>query len=91
MMRGFLAPVAGGYKATKEQYPNEFGSMDVEKISALCTYDSFAAIMNEHHEFMEDVLVHGDFHMNNMLFEKKSDGTIGDRLVALLDFQAVMR
>jgi len=91
MMRGFLPPTIAGFKVTKEKYPDEFGSLDLEKLSALFTYESYLAMWNEHHEFMGDVLVHGDFHMNNMLFEKNEDGTMSDRLLALIDFQIVTK
>jgi len=71
MMRGLLAPIVAGFKVTKEKYPEDFGSLDLEKLSPLLSYESFAAVSAEHREFMGDVLVHGDFHSNNMLFEKK--------------------
>jgi hypothetical protein len=91
LMRAFLAPMAPGYKVTKEQYPNEFGSLDIENVSALATYEFFVSAMNEHREFMDDILIHGDFHMNNIMYEKNADGSVKDRLVALIDFQGVLR
>jgi len=90
-MEGFIMPKAEGYKATKEKYPEYFGSIDVKKLTASTNYELFIAIMNEHREFMDDVLVHGDIHAMNMMYEKNKDGSVGDRLVALIDFQAVIK
>jgi len=79
------------YNKTKEKYPEYFGSINVEKLVHLTNYESFLALFNEHREFMDDVLVHGDLHALNIMFEKNEDGSASDRLVALIDFQMVAR
>lgn len=90
-MKGFLSPVLPGLKTSKEKYPETFGNIDLEKMAKLMEYESFAAMMIENRKFISDLFVHGDFHKNNFLFEKKSDGSLGDRLVAVIDFQGAVR
>jgi len=36
---------------------------------------------------MPDILVHGDFWANNIMFNKLPDGSMGDELVAFIDWQ----
>lgn len=91
LMKGFLSPVFPGLKTSKEKYPEMFGHIDLGKLEKVLEYESFAAIMTENRKFMPDIFVHGDFHKNNLLFEKKPDGSIGDRLVAVIDFQCAFK
>jgi len=86
-----LKNLAARYSKTKEKYPEYFGSIDVEKLFEMTCFESLITIYNEHQEFMDDVLVHADLHAMNIMFEKNMDGTAGDRLVALIDFQAVQK
>lgn len=79
------------YGKTKEKYPEYFGSIDVEKLAEITSFDSFMSIYNEYLDFMDDVLLHGDVHGMNAMFEKNKNGTASDRLVALIDFQLVMK
>lgn len=36
---------------------------------------------------MPDVLQHGDTWINNIMFEKNPDGTLGDKVAAFIDWQ----
>lgn len=91
MLRGFMASAPVGFQVAKEKYPEEFAATTVEKMVELSSYEAFEGIMNEHLEFMEDVLCHGDFHINNIMYRKEKDGRVGDRLAAVIDFQALMK
>lgn len=50
-------------------------------------YDNLMAKNLKYKEIMSDVLQHGDTWMNNILFEKKEDGTFTDKVAAFIDWQ----
>jgi thiamine kinase-like enzyme len=80
-----------GYETVKEKFPKQFGSIDVAKLRRLLSFDKMQESYSIHRPHMEDVLVHGDYWANNIMFEKKSDGTSGDRISAVIDFQLSSR
>lgn len=88
---GFLSPILPGLKTAKETYPDLFGSIDLDKVSRVISWDSYSSIMAENRRFMPDVISHGDFHRRNLLFEKGADGSLGDTLAAIIDFQCVAK
>lgn len=91
MMKSVLEPALGGFKIAKENYPDHFGHIDLDKLTSLYKYDreKFLALMNEHRQFMDDVLIHGDCHANNIMFEKENDA-VGNRVTAMIDFQGAL-
>jgi len=91
LQKMFSTHLPSALKVTKEKYPDQFGSTNVDELLPLVKFDHIAKIFYEHREFMDDVLVHGDYHMYNILFEKNEDGTVSDRLAAVVDFQAAKR
>jgi len=91
MRRGFLGGIPGGLRGVKEKYPDQYGSIDVEKLLKYATFESLVKSMNEHRQFMGDVIVHNDLHMNNILFEKNKDGSVSDKVAAVVDFGGALR
>lgn len=86
-----FSSVLSAYQTVKDAYPDHFGSMDVEKLKTFLTFDNMVKYGTCHHPHMEDVLVHGDYWANNIMFEKDPDGTVGDSLVAIVDWQLSIR
>lgn len=75
-----------GFKFLKEQCPDYFGDINEQKLSAYISYENMLKDFNMHRSIMPDVLVHGDYWANNILFETLPDGNVGDRLVGFVDF-----
>lgn len=90
-VKGYVLSLPSSLQASKEKYPDYFGSIDVEKLAWITQWEPFLALMNEHRDFMKDVLVHGDYHLNNILYYKNPDGSVSDRLAAIIDFQFVQQ
>lgn len=49
--------------------------------------DSLMSKMTRFETIMSPVLQHGDTWINNIMFEKKADGTLTDKIVAFIDWQ----
>jgi len=82
---------SNGYVKIKNDFPDQFGSIDVEKLGLFKEFETRLKYMNMHKSSMDDVLVRGDFWANNIMFEKTSDGSIGERIVGIIDFQMATR
>lgn len=79
------------YQIVKDAFPNHFGSLDIDKVMRMSSLETMKKYMELDEQHMDLVLTHGDFWANNVLYEKRSDGTVTDRLVALLDFQLAVK
>lgn len=75
----------------QDQMADLFAGLSVEKVVSLVNMESYLRILDAEltpRPKLPIVLVHGDIHNMNMIFEKRqSDGRPGDKLIALLDYQ----
>uniref|UniRef100_A0A5S6QKY4 CHK domain-containing protein n=1 Tax=Trichuris muris TaxID=70415 RepID=A0A5S6QKY4_TRIMR len=71
------------------KYPTQLKCVDVEKLRAtLSDKKKFMAAINEHRQLIPEVLVHGDFWGNNILFQVDNEtNSISNRIVAIVDWQ----
>ncbi|KHJ48000.1 hypothetical protein D918_01265 [Trichuris suis] len=72
-----------------KKYPAHFKCVDAKKISAaLCDREKTIAAMTAYKKLVPDVLVHGDFWANNILFEvDNKTNSVSDRIAAIIDWQ----
>lgn len=79
------------YRKSKETYPHVFENVNEEKLLPYLNFDAFAKVFDcdpKSRYDLPSVIVHGDIHFSNMVWEKsKDDDAPGDRLVALIDWQ----
>lgn len=54
------------------------------------TYENMMEQHMAYKDIMPDVLQHGDTWINNIMFEKNPDGTLGDKVAAFIDWQICM-
>jgi len=78
-------------KTTKEKYPEYFSHLNEEKIIEVMDYDKLMEKNFLFKKYMPEVLQHGDTWINNIMFEKNSDGTVGDKVAAFIDWQICLR
>jgi len=78
---------SGSLKVCKEKYPEYFGHVDEEKVLQETDFDVMLKKHFLYQKFMPDVIQQGDTWINNMMFEKNSDGTSGDKVAAFIDWQ----
>jgi thiamine kinase-like enzyme len=86
-IKNFGKNAAPALKSMKEKYPEYFGHVDEEKVLKQLDYDAMMEKNSLHKKFMPDVIMHGDTWINNIMFKKNSDGTIGNKVAAFLDWQ----
>jgi thiamine kinase-like enzyme len=89
MFQSFTTFARIGMQKTKELYPGKFDNLDVEETAKFVNLNTFLEISDSHLPFMASVLVHGDIWSNNVMFEKLPDGSIGNQLVAIVDWQLI--
>ncbi|KRY27973.1 calcium/calmodulin-dependent protein kinase type 1 [Trichinella spiralis] len=77
----------GGLQNFVNDYPEEFGFMDVERICHYMHIDNLTKRKEHLMNTTPKVLVHGDFKANNIFFKKRSDGTASSRIAAIIDWQ----
>jgi len=79
-----------GMQKAKEAFPEEFGKLDEAKFGKLMDIVYMQKLNDSYKEWMPDVLVHGDFWANNVMFNKLPDGSMGDQVVSVIDWQLPM-
>jgi len=67
------------------------GKLSDEKVYALFSNEGMSKVLDVHKEWMPDVLIHGDFWANNIMFEKLPDGSMGPKLAAFIDWQVAIK
>ncbi|KRZ66862.1 putative oxidoreductase -like protein [Trichinella papuae] len=77
----------GGIQNIVNDYPEQFGFMDVQRIRHYMHIDNFTKRKEHLVNSMPKVLVHGDFKANNIFFKRRSDGTASSRIAAIIDWQ----
>ncbi|CDW54468.1 DUF1679 and EcKinase domain containing protein [Trichuris trichiura] len=84
-----LGSIEKQLQASIKKHPEYLGCVDAEKISAaLCDKTKTIAAMTAYKKVVPDVLVHGDFWANNILFEVDSKtNSVSDRIAAIIDWQ----
>jgi len=89
--KGFSKTAAFSLKSTKEKHPEYFSDLNEEKIIEAMDYDNLMEKNCLYKKYMPDVLQHGDTWINNIMFEKNPDGTLGDKVAAFIDWQICLR
>lgn len=90
MMSSICNQLPGMYEKSKESYPHAFENVDEAKLLTYLNFEKFLSVYGCDPKARYDlprVLLHGDVHMTNALWEKLEDGSPSDRLVALIDWQ----
>uniref|UniRef100_A0A5S6QJK5 CHK domain-containing protein n=1 Tax=Trichuris muris TaxID=70415 RepID=A0A5S6QJK5_TRIMR len=74
---------------TMKKYPGELKCVDVAKVRAILSdKENVIAAMTEYRKLMPDVLAHGDFWSNNILFQVDNEtNRTSDRIAAIIDWQ----
>jgi thiamine kinase-like enzyme len=84
----FAAMLKDGLLKAKKNWPDTIlGKLDNDKLLTLLAPEMSLKLFNVYRTWMPDVLIHGDFWANNIMFEKLPDGSIGSKLVAFIDWQ----
>jgi len=78
-------------KMLKETYPEYFSHVDEENVIKEMVFENLMEKNTKYKTVMQDVLQHGDTWLNNILFEKKEDGTLTDNVAAFIDWQICMK
>jgi thiamine kinase-like enzyme len=65
--------------------------LDEEKLSTVLLPENMVKVFQVYEAWMPEVLVHGDFWANNIMFEKLPDGSMGPKLAAFIDWQIPTR
>jgi thiamine kinase-like enzyme len=87
MYDSFAPMIQQGIQRAKDAYPDIFDTVDNEKLKEYFDPKIMLVLASKHKPYMPDVLIHGDFWANNIMFNKLADGKMGDELVALIDWQ----
>lgn len=87
LMASFIPVLQQGLERAKALFPEEFGKMDETKFKKLLDIEWIREMHDAYKPWMPDVLVHGDFWANNIMFRKMPDGSMGNNVVALIDWQ----
>jgi len=90
-MLDYAEYIVSTFPETKEAYPEVFQGFDYETLKKLVNRQMFLDLFGDDPRIrygLPLVLVHNDCYKSNMMFERGQDTEYGDRLVALLDWQA---
>jgi len=87
MFKNFMSMMIGLVEKAKQTYPEAYGSLDNEKLMALFEPEVALKYNSTHKPHMPDILVHGDFWANNMMFNTLPDGSMGNDLAVFIDWQ----
>lgn len=90
MMAAFIPMMQRGLESAKQAFPDEFGALDEAKLGKLFEIETMRKMHDTYKAWMPDVLVHGDFWANNVMFNKLPDGSMGNEIVAVIDWQMPM-
>jgi len=83
----FVPMMQQAVQKAKEAYPEAFGKLDNTKLMRFFDLEGMKKFHFAYREYMPDVMVHGDFWANNIMFNKLPDGSMGNDLVAFIDWQ----
>jgi len=87
LFKSFMAMMIGMVEKAKQTFPEEFGKLDSTKLMALFEPEAMLKYHTSHRPYMQDILVHGDFWANNIMFTKLPDGSMGDDVAVFIDWQ----
>lgn len=88
-LQSFFQLLLSKVQAAKHAYPTVFKDLDSETMEKYFTMGKLLEVFGpdpKNRYNLPTVLVHGDFHLANMIFEKHHNN-YGNRLVAMLDWQ----
>jgi aminoglycoside phosphotransferase (APT) family kinase protein len=78
------------FQRVKEKYPNVFDKIDLEMAKKQFDMAEFSKTMQKHRSIMSDVIIHGDFYANNLMYETSKDETgkvtVGSKLFSIIDW-----
>jgi len=78
------------FPKSKAMFPDLFKDLDEEKFKSYITKERYNEIYGSDPKERYNlplVLVHGDMHIMNMMFDRKSENEAGDKLIILYDWQ----
>lgn len=90
VLEPLVESLVGMFPQSKKLFPDLFKDMTLERLTERInpkTYTELFGCDPKAKYNLPLVLVHGDVHVMNMMFNKKEDGKAGDKLVALIDWQ----
>lgn len=74
----------------KVKYPNVFSKLSDELVKHSMDMSEFSRVVQKHRSIIPDVVVHGDFYANNLMYETSKDQTgkitVGSKLLCIIDW-----
>jgi len=90
MFKNWFGMMTDCFERVKVNYPNVFDKIDMEAAKNQFDMDKFSQVLQKHRAILPDVIVHGDFYANNLMYEISKDSTgqvtVGSKLIAIIDW-----
>jgi hypothetical protein len=90
MFTNWFGMMKGVFERTKQKYPNVFTALDEGLAQKPFDMDEFTRVLNKHRAIMPDLIVHGDFYANNLMYEtykdEKGKVVVGSKLISIIDW-----
>src|SRR5262249_5504444 len=87
LFSAILPMMEAGLARAKQAFPDAFGQMDEKKMIGMFTPETMTKFHDTYKSWFPATLVHGDCWANNIMFNKLPDGSMGDNIVAFIDWQ----